>query len=103
MNKLLTEIVCGRERVHTESHPMRQPTIDDIVLLKSDVPELLLRRGERGVVCAIWCAPEAAYEIDFIEPGLDTHTRAILMAEHIEVVVTSTDQRDGADGASTQS
>jgi len=64
---------------------MRQPHIDDFVRLTQDIPELALNRGEVGVVRSTWFAPSIAYEVEFHHPGLDHATRALLMAEQVQV------------------
>ncbi|MBC8106324.1 MAG: DUF4926 domain-containing protein [Anaerolineae bacterium] len=64
---------------------MRQPHIDDFVRLTQDIPELALIRGEVGVVRSTWFAPAIAYEVEFHHPGLDHATRALLMAEQVQV------------------
>ena len=64
---------------------MRQPHIDDFVRLTQDIPELALIRGEVGVVRSTWFAPSTAYEVEFHHPGLDHATRALLMAEQVQV------------------
>ena len=64
---------------------MRQPVIDDYVRLVKDIPELGLNRNEIGVVRSTWFAPEIAYEVEFHPIGLDHQTRALLLAEQVEV------------------
>ena len=64
---------------------MRQPHVDDFVRLMSDIPELALQRGEVGVVRSTWFAPSVAYEVEFHPCGIDSETRALLMAEQLEV------------------
>ena len=64
---------------------MRQPRIDDYVRLISDIPELCLRRGDVGVVRSTWFAPTTAYEVEFHPVGIDSQTRALLMAEQVQV------------------
>jgi hypothetical protein len=64
---------------------MRQPHVDDFVRLVKDIPELALNRGEVGVVRSTWFAPATAYEVEFHLPGLDHATRALLLAEQVEV------------------
>ena len=77
---------------------MRQPHIDDYVRLTQDIPELLLNRGEVGVVRSTWFAPSIAYEVEFHHPGLDLATRALLMAEQVQVEEGSLfPQREEAD------
>jgi hypothetical protein len=63
---------------------MRQPHVDDFVRLTRDIPELSLHRGEVGVVRSTWFAPSVAYEVEF-HCGLDSETRALIMAEQLEV------------------
>lgn len=64
---------------------MREPHIDDFVRLTTDVPELCLRRGDVGVVRSTWFAPSTAYEVEFHNVGIDEQTRAVLLAEQVEV------------------
>jgi hypothetical protein len=65
---------------------MPQPTIDDLVWLVKDIPELGLKKGEGGIVRSIWFAPEIAYEVEFHSYGERIHrVRALLLAEQIEV------------------
>ena len=69
---------------------MRQPHVDDFVRLTRDIPELSLHRGQLGVVRSTWCAPFTAYEVEFQEVGLDHETRALVMAEQLQVEEEST-------------
>ena len=64
---------------------MRRPNVDDLVRLTRDIPELLLNRGQVGVVRSTWFAPSVAYEVEFHRVGLDYQTRALLMPEQLEV------------------
>ncbi len=64
---------------------MRQPHVDDFVRLTRDIPELALHRGEVGVVRSTWFAPTTAYEVEFHPLGLDHQTRALVLAEQLEV------------------
>jgi len=64
---------------------MRKPHVDDFVRLTQDIPELSLQRGEVGVVRSTWFAPSLAYEVEFHPPGLDHQTRALLLAEQVQV------------------
>ncbi len=64
---------------------MRQPHVDDFVRLTRDIPELSLHRGEIGVVRSTWFAPAMAYEVEFHPIGLDHQTRALVLAEQLEV------------------
>lgn len=64
---------------------MRKPTVDDFVRLVQDIPELSLHRGDVGVVRSTWFAPSVAYEVEFHQMGLSHETRALLMAEQVQV------------------
>ena len=64
---------------------MRNPHIDDFVRLTTDIPELALHRGDIGVVRSTWFAPTTAYEVEFHPVGLDSQTRALLLAEQVVV------------------
>lgn len=64
---------------------MRKPSVDDFVRLVQDIPELSLHRGDVGVVRSTWFAPSVAYEVEFHQMGLDHETRALLMAEQVQV------------------
>ncbi|HRK32835.1 MAG TPA: DUF4926 domain-containing protein [Tepidisphaeraceae bacterium] len=64
---------------------MRSPAIDEMVKLTQDIPELSLSRGMCGVVRSTWCAPWVAYEVEFHIDGNTYETRALLMAEQVEV------------------
>ena len=64
---------------------MRRPLVDDLVRLTQDIPELSLNRGELGVVRSTWFAPSVAYEVEFRAKDADFQTRALLLAEQVEV------------------
>ena len=64
---------------------MRRPHVDDRVRLTQDIPELSLIRGDLGVVRSTWFAPSVAYEVEFHSSGADFETRALLLAEQVEV------------------
>jgi hypothetical protein len=61
---------------------MRQPNVDDRVRLTQAIPELDLQAGDVGIVCSTWFAPTEAYEVEF---GLPGPTRALLLAEQLQV------------------
>lgn len=81
---------------------MRQPNVDDRVRLTRDIPELSLNRGVTGVVRSTWFAPWTAYEVEFQPDGAGFQTRALLMAEQVEVAdeLASDESTRGADAAS---
>lgn len=64
---------------------MRKPIVDDFVRLVQDIPELSLHRGDVGVVRSTWFSPSVAYEVEFHPSGLNHETRALLMAEQVQV------------------
>ena len=64
---------------------MRRPSVDDFVRLTQDIPELSLNRGTVGVVRSTWFAPAMAYEVEFHIVGLDHETRALVLAEQLQV------------------
>ncbi len=72
---------------------MRSPIVDDYVRLTQDIPELSLHRGAVGIVRSTWFAPTTAYEVEFQAVGLDRQTRALLLAEQVEVDESSQSSR----------
>jgi hypothetical protein len=64
---------------------MRSPHVDDTVRLTKDIPELSLNRGELGIVRSTWFAPSVAYEVEFRAKDAEFQTRALLLAEQVEV------------------
>jgi hypothetical protein len=64
---------------------MRSPHVNDTVRLTKDVPELLLHRGEVGIVRSTWFAPAVAYEVEFRQSGAVGLMLALLRDEQIEV------------------
>jgi hypothetical protein len=64
---------------------MRMPHVDDTVRLTKDIPELALNRGELGIVRSTWFAPSVAYEVEFRAKDAEFQTRALLLAEQVEV------------------
>jgi hypothetical protein len=63
---------------------MSEPLINRQVQLKEDVPDLELHRGQWGVVCSRWSAPEA-YEVEFPVQGQASNVHALLMEYQIDV------------------
>ena len=64
---------------------MRQPQVDDRVLLIQDIPEQLLRQGSVGVVCSKWFSPSDAYEVEFRGKSADDRTRVLLDARQVKL------------------
>ena len=59
-------------------------SVDQIVRLMKDIPELSLRCGELGVVISIWCAPFVAYEVEFYQPDQGCSARVLLFREQLK-------------------
>jgi hypothetical protein len=64
---------------------MRRPHVDDFVRLTRTSPNSRCKRGEVGVVRSTWFAPSMAYEVEFHPIGLNGETRALLLAEQVQV------------------
>lgn len=62
---------------------MKDPMVDDVVRLTSDVPHLNLHKGDLGVVRSLWKGASIAYEVEFNQLGLDERTRAVLLREQV--------------------
>ena len=58
--------------------------VEDRVRLMKSIPELLLHRGDVGVVCSIWHAASFAYEVEFPSDESEFGTRTVLLEEHVE-------------------
>lgn len=59
--------------------------VDDAVRLTRDIPELSLRRGDLGVVISTWCAPHAAYEVEFDRWQGPFRARVLLLSNELTV------------------
>jgi len=66
---------------------MASINVDDVVRLTLDLPELMLKAGEEGVVRATWFATTSAYEVEF-----SNGRRALLLPEQVCLVSHSTAQ-----------
>lgn len=60
--------------------------INDVVVLKVDLPDERLEKGMRGVIVAVFSEPEKAYEVEFCGAEGETVVELALKAEQIEVV-----------------
>jgi glutaredoxin-related protein len=58
--------------------------VDQVVRLMTPIPELSLRCGELGVVISAWFAPTVAYEVEFCPPNENSHTRVLVLGEHLQ-------------------
>jgi hypothetical protein len=63
---------------------MEELSVDDVIRLRQDIPELALTRGERGVVRSSWFAPFTRYEVEFECPNQCSNTRALLRREQMD-------------------
>ena len=64
---------------------MKQPSVDDVVRLKNDLPNLNLHKGQKGIVRSLWLAPAGAFEVEFEQTGLDERTRAVLLRDQVSL------------------
>ena len=64
---------------------MATASVNAVVRLTHDVPELWLSCGDVGVVQSIWLAPMSCYEVEFRKPA-QCALRVLLNAEVLEVV-----------------
>jgi hypothetical protein len=65
---------------------VRLPNPNDRVRLTEGVPTLGLQRGDVGIVQSIWLTPSEFCEVEFDKPGESFAVRALVQAEHLEVV-----------------
>ena len=65
---------------------MRLPNPNDRVRLTEGVPTLGLQCGDVGVVQSIWQTPTEFCEVEFDKPGEPFAVRALVQAEHLEMV-----------------
>jgi Domain of unknown function (DUF4926) len=63
--------------------------VDDRVRLIHDIPDLLLHRGDEGVVTSVWFAPEYAYEVEFRGNGGKFPVRKVCQAEQVEAATSA--------------
>ena len=64
---------------------MEALSVDAVIRLRQDVPELALIRGDRGVVRSTWFSPLTRYEVEFECPNQSSNTRALLKADQMEI------------------
>lgn len=64
---------------------MKTPHENDYVRLRQDIPELLLARGEIGVVRGRWYEPVVAYEVEFHPVGVGQKMLALLKGDQLEM------------------
>jgi len=66
---------------------MTMPSVDCVVRLTADIPELELSRGQKGIVRSKWFDPTTAYEVEFSMAGKQYPLRALLLSEQVYVEV----------------
>jgi len=60
------------------------------VRLNREIPELLLNRGDVGIIKSKWCSN--AYEVEFHKSGQPLAVRSLVFAEHIEILDLASEQ-----------
>ena len=65
---------------------MNRPALDDHVRLTQALPTLWLQTGEVGVIRSIWPSSPDFYEVEFRQEGESFCVRALVSAEHVEIV-----------------
>ena len=76
---------------------MRQILSNDCVRLSEDLPALLLRRGDVGVVRSAWYYPTVAFEVEFRTPAHGANSRVLLLEEQVQGVIQGVDEPDVMD------
>lgn len=61
--------------------------INDVVELKSELPEQCLKQGMRGVIVAVFDEPEHAFEVEFCNEGGETIAEIALKPEQLKKVI----------------
>ena len=57
--------------------------VEDHVRLMKNVPELMLHRGDVGVVCSIWHAASSAFEVEFPSTESKFGIRTVLCEDEV--------------------
>jgi len=57
--------------------------INDVVVLKIDLPEENLKKGMRGVIVTVFDDPDLAYEVEFCSDSGETIVEIALKPEQI--------------------
>jgi len=63
---------------------MRRLLLNERVRLTCDLPERALFHGAIGVVLTHWCAPDVAYEVEFLDDTGKLPIRALLRPDQLE-------------------
>jgi hypothetical protein len=67
-------------------------TVTERIRLLVDLPEQQLERGEVGVVCSCWFAPQRMFEVEFVCRITGDATRVLLSDEQFEVETEPADR-----------
>jgi len=60
--------------------------VNDVVILKIDLPEENLIKGMRGVIVTVFDRPDVAYEVEFCDEDGETLTEVALRCDQLEVL-----------------
>jgi len=63
----------------------RQIMSNDLVRLRDDLPALLLRRGDRGIVRSAWFYPHIAFEVEFRDAAPGCPERVLLLEDQVQI------------------
>jgi len=66
--------------------------INDVVVLRVDIPEEALRKGSKGVVVEEFSEPTKAYEIEFCNDLGETLAQVALLPSQIELALADEKQ-----------
>ena len=62
--------------------------INDVVILKIDLPEENLIKGMRGTIVAVFNRPEVAYEVEFCDEDGKTLAEVALRFDQLETLLS---------------
>ena len=65
---------------------MHQPSLNDRVRLTRPIPTLWLDRGDVGAIRSVWSSSPGFYEVEFRRVGESCTVRALVEADHLEVI-----------------
>jgi len=60
--------------------------VNDVVILKIDLPEENLEKGMRGTIVSLFEIPDLAYDVEFCDEGGRTIAEVALKCSQIEIV-----------------
>ena len=80
---------------------MHQPSLNDRVRLTQSIPTLWLQRGDVGSIRSVWSSSPGFYEVEFHKPGEPCAVRALVEADHLEVIEVVRSEVDGFTGVTS--